>query len=543
MVEESIRINKTQVNLFDIPIKLENTENEVEIFIQSIKDTGTAFKIAIEFFISESKQPNSLKLSYNKKKLNAYKSIFVGWSYLMQYHTSELQDNSFKNKAIQYLKSAIKNDAKSCLPHYLLGSEPLNYICHPNLLIQMYSAVNKYKDASAEFYALIFENEKDKVKALKILEEGLDKFSTNLILNYYMSNLLIEKKDYSNALKCLEKAELKDIKNIYVWKYYTKYFYNRFLCHIKLKNFITEFDLLKKAKDIDSNEILLFKGILRFNQGNFKESAKFFLECIKNDTGSVVGYCAHFYLLNCYINLKDIAFIEEAVKNLPEKIISCYNNYFGFSFLETAERSLRKIIDLELSESLKAKAIGLLASIIIFEKINTGNDKYKKQNLNESEIKLFIEAEKLIQKAVSYHPKSSFFQTVNSNILTLKEKYQECISDYLEKHREDETVIHELKLEQPRKLFYYDYTSDKKQLLKKYHHESPGLKIMLYLLDNQNTVITIEKIKKISGKKKIKSLRQVVRDLGFEEPIKDLFFETSDNTLEFRATVKNKDLK
>ena len=192
---------------------------------------------------------------------------------------------------------------------------------------------------------------------------------------------------------------------------------------------------------------------------------------------------------------------------------------------------------------MKAKALGLLASITLFEKVDVGDEKYQKQSLKNIEIRRLIQAEKFIKRALINHPQSPFFQTVNSNLISLMEKYQACISNYLEKHKEDETVIYEVKLEHPQNLIYHDYSSDKQQLLKRYHRKSSPHKIILYLLDNQNTEITIKEIEKISGKKKIKSLHQVVRDLGFEGTIKDMFFTTSDNTFEFRAAVKNKDLK
>lgn len=543
MLEESININKNQLDLFNIPIKLKQTKDKTKIFIKSIKETEAEIEIIIEYFTSESEKSNGLTISYVKEDLTPQQLIFIGWSYIIQWRSSKLLDDFFKNKAIQYLKSAVKNNTGSCLPHYLLASPPLDYIYHPNSLSQMYIAVKRCNDSFPEFYSLIYEREKDSIKALNILKEGLGKFPANLTLNYHMSNILIEKEDYKSALDYLEKAELENIKELHVWKYYTRYFYNKFICNMKLNNYIFTYDLLEKSKDIDTSSLLLLKGILLFNQENFKESVKLLWECIGNDTDNLASYCAHFYLLDCYINLKDALYIDQVLKDLPEKRISYYNGYFGFNFSEIAERSLSSILKLKISESLKAKALGLLASITIFEKINIGDEKYQKQSLNNIEIRRLIQAEKFIKRTLINHPKSSFFQTVNSNIISLMEKYQECINNYLEKHKEYETVIYEVKLEHPQNLFYYDYSSDKKQLLKKYHNKKPGHKVILYLFENQNTVITIEEIEKISGKKKIKSLHQVVRDLGFEGPIKDMFFTTSDNTLEFRAAVKNKDLK
>ena len=144
MVEESIRINKTQVDLFNIPIKLKHAKDEIKVIIQSIKDTDSEIEIIIKFFTSESEKSKFLTVSYNKKALTAYESIFIGWAFLILYLKNKKEED--KAKAIQYLTIAIRNGSKSCLPHYLLGSEPLGYVYNPNLISLMYFAVNNYND-------------------------------------------------------------------------------------------------------------------------------------------------------------------------------------------------------------------------------------------------------------------------------------------------------------------------------------------------------------------------------------------------------------
>lgn len=93
------------------------------------------------------------------------------------------------------------------------------------------------------------------------------------------------------------------------------------------------------------------------------------------------------------------------------------------------------------------------------------------------------------------------------------------------------------------KLFLYDILKNRKYLLKRYNYSSDNDKIILYLLDNQDEIISKKDLEEILNKKIKKSIYEIPRDLGFIGILRELFFITSNYTLKFRSEITYNQVK
>jgi len=425
-MDHSIKINKDKIIAFRLPIKSEiiNEYDEIELFIKDIFEEDRTIEIHVEYNIKQKK--HYFKKYYKKETLNPYELLFIGWSYLIVYNKNTFKENEvFKNKAKEFLIQSIKKGIESCLPHYLLADYPLDYIEGINCLENLYFALDVYDDGFQDFYSLVYIQDKNKIRALGLLKKGLVKFPKSFILNYHRSNYLISINNYKEALCLLNNANINEYKD-YGIKYLTDYFYSQFICNIKLENFKNAEKIIKNNETFNDYEKSLLNGLLSYYKEDYGIASNYFIDCIQKYSYFSGEFCSYYFLMDCYLKLKKYNLINEVLNNIPEEQIDYIDYHLDIEFLELAENCLTKIIELDIDETIIAKAKGLLASIILYDKLPRFIDEPKRK-LTNNETLLLEKSESLIKYTIDFYPYNMFFLAIYSDILYLKEKYDESM--------------------------------------------------------------------------------------------------------------------
>ncbi len=434
-MEKFIKLRADKIKLFEIPLELKEIQKDVKIQINLIEELENTVRIDALAFLQADSKPKNLKILYNKNKLTAYQSIFVGWSYFVKYETNE-ENEKYKNKAKEYLLYAIENGAKSCLPHYLLSKYPIGFIKYPNSIDRICFAADNYQDVFPEIYSLIYSKDENKIRGLGFLKKGLDKFPNDIDLLLKYTNHLIKKGKYNEALWYLLKANFKD-KKIYIFNL-KKYYINVIISYLKLKKFKEAKEAIDKTNVFYKYDRALFYGILNFAQKKFKESAKKLIEYIENDYSEKYKTTALYYLLNVYYELNDLESLIDIIILLNKDIKNIYESFLfweGISldepeskinFKNIAETTLGNTIKLELTELDKARVGGLLAFFIFFYKVPSFEIKESSRKLTKHELDLINEAESLMKTAIQYYPDYYLYSAIYSNILFLKGNFDEA---------------------------------------------------------------------------------------------------------------------
>lgn len=236
-MDEFIKLSIDRIKLFNLPINVKDEQIGIVIIVNSIKETENEIVIGISYWDQElNKEIKQINLSYNKNKLSPHDYILIGWFYIVYYKNFTENGEHYKNTAKEFLIKSIKKGVNSCLPHYLLANYPLNYVEGINRLDSLYSALDVYDDTFPDFYSLVYKKDKYKIRAVRVLKKGLEKFPTSFILNYHLSNYLIRKKNYKEALKFLRNINLKEYKD-YGDRLLIGPFSNVFMCNLNLGDF------------------------------------------------------------------------------------------------------------------------------------------------------------------------------------------------------------------------------------------------------------------------------------------------------------------
>jgi len=423
----SIKINKDKILSFKLPIKKEilSNINEICISIKEIVEDDKIIEIFAEYYYKQ--ETHSFKKCYKKESLNPYDLLFIGWSYLSVSDKNAFKVNEeFVKKAKEFLILSIEKGIRSCLPHYLLAKYPLSYKEKLNSTEYLYFALNSCNDVFPEYYSQLYIADKNKIKAIGVIKEGLKKFPTSFILNYHIINYLIEE---NNFVKALEYMEIIDIKEdeYYGSRFMTDLFYNKFICHVKLKEFEKAEEFIEGNDAFSKSEIQLLKGFLCYHQFDFENSSNFFLDYIQMDLNECYGFCGYYFLLDCYLKLKKYNFLDDILNAIPDGNIDYIDYGLNIEFLEIAENCLEEIIKLDIDELIIARAEGLLASVILDERLPDFNEEIKRV-LTKKENNLLLKAEVLIEHAINFYPVNQFFLTTYSNILFLKEQFDEAMT-------------------------------------------------------------------------------------------------------------------
>lgn len=284
---------------------------------------------------------------------------------------------------------------------------------------------NSYNDIFPEYYSQLYIADKNKIKAIGVIKEGLKKFPTSFILNYHFINYLIEENSFGKALEYMKVIDIND--NDYGSRFMTDLCYNKFICHIKLKEFEKAEKFLEDNDAFSNSEILLLKGLLYYHQTNFKTASNFFLDYIQMDLNECYGFCSYYFLLDCYLKLKKYDLLSNILIVIPDEEIDYIDYGLNVEFLEIAENCLEEITKLDIDELIIARAEGLLASIILQKRLPRFDDEAKRA-LTKKENNFLIKSEFLIKNAINFYPTNQFFLTTYSNILFLKEQFDEAMT-------------------------------------------------------------------------------------------------------------------
>ncbi len=428
-MEKFIKLSIDRIKLFNLPINVKDEQIGIAISVNSIKETENEIVIDISYRDQElNEETKQINLSYNKNKLSPYDYILIGWIYIVYYYCKSFteKDEHYKNTAKEFLIKSIKKGVNSCLPHYLLADYPLNYIEGINRLDKLYFALDVYDDTFPDFYSLVYKEDKNKIRAIGLLKKGLEKFPTSFILNYHLSNYLIRKKDYKEALKFLRKINLKEYEDYYGHRFLVHLFYNVFMCNINLGDFDKAERTIKDNVVFNKYEISLLRGLLEHHKSEFEAASNYFLECIQKNLSMLVNYCSYYYLLDCYVKLKKYDLLNDILSVIPDEKIDYLDYYLNMVFQDLAESCLEEIIKLDIDEMSIARAKGLLAPIILYERLPNFNYE-PKRILTKKEKNLLEKTESLIKDTLNFYPINQFFLTTFSDVLFLKGKFDESM--------------------------------------------------------------------------------------------------------------------
>lgn len=423
-MEKFIKLSIDRIKLFNLPIDIKDEQIGIVISVNSVKETENEIVIDISYWDQElNEETKQINLSYNKNKLSPYDYILIGWIYIVYYFTEK--GEHYINTAKEFLIKSIKKGVNSCLPHYLLANFPLNYIEGVNRVDNLYSALDDYDDTFPDFYSFLYMKDENKIRAVGVLKKGLEKFPTSFILNYHLSNYLIRKKNYKEALKFLRNINSKEYKN-YGSRFLIDLFYNVFMCNINLGDFDEAERTIKNNVVFNKYRISLLNGLLEYHKSEFETASNYFLECIQKNLLKVEGYCSYYYLLDCYVKLKKYDLLNDILSVIPDENIDYIDYYLNMEFLDLAESCLEEIIELDIDEMSIARAKGLLASIILYERLP--NFIYEPRRiLTKKEKNLLEKTESLIKNTLNFYPTNQFFLTTFSDVLFIKGKFDESM--------------------------------------------------------------------------------------------------------------------
>lgn len=430
-MDHSIKINKDKILEFYLPIKqgLIKELGEIEIFINDISEDDKEIKIQAEYNIEQKKY--SFTKNYKKETLNPFELLFIGWSYLVVYNKSQFNEKNeeFKNKVKEFLILSIRKGIKSCFPHYLLAAYPISYKEGFNTLEDLYFTLIFCNDHFPNFYSLLYIEDKNKIRALGALKEGLKKFPASLILNYHFSNYLIKENNFEKALESINNVNISEYKseyNYYGFRFLGDLFYNKFLCHVKLKDFENAEKVIDCKDAFSKNNILLLRGLLYYYQSNFETASDLFLLNIQRDLSNTNEYCSYYFLLDCYLKLQKYDLLNDILIVIPDEQIDYIDYGLNIEFLDLAESCLEEITKLDIDEMIVARAKGLLASIILYDRLPKFIDE-PKRILTKKEKDYLEKSESLIKDTIDFYPVNQFFLAIYSDILFVKEQYDEAM--------------------------------------------------------------------------------------------------------------------
>ncbi|MFA5780368.1 MAG: hypothetical protein WC947_09565 [Elusimicrobiota bacterium] len=420
----------------EIPSTTPIETDTFKVSIESITQEKDKITINVEVFPPLVKTAEKKSRIYDQTLLKSYQAAFIGRVFLLFSDNK----NNYRKKAREFLQKAIQHGIESCRPLY--------YILKENLLEKneylnahdIYMAIGMRDTFPNFFYKLYLHiRNKNISQAISFIEMGSNKFPNNSTLFVTLREYLEKNGEFEKLLMLLKESESLNT-TWYDECIQSETYLSLYLkCYLHLGGHFNEAEKFLESVHMRFSVINFWKGVLYFADKKNDKLVEYFEKATDTDHDTEdITEASYYYLLNYYLEKKDINKIKDTIRKLnPEFEKGYFIKLLDFYYGDIAENTLRGIIEnyniAELAKE-RAKAKGLLAYLIKQKKLpEIANISEKKCfiKINPQQSKDINSALEYIQGCLDYYPENEFFNGLHKDLLSYKNNSDESCKNAL----------------------------------------------------------------------------------------------------------------